>query len=123
MSEIITSAQVAERLGVSPATVRNWRRRGQGPEYINIGPKLVAYRIEAVEAYIEARSVMTSDPRPASKMALVLAELQHHPSGITATDMAQLTDTDSNTAATCMWRLTKAGQARRLSRGVYAPAK
>jgi excisionase family DNA binding protein len=29
----LTTPEVAEVLGVSPSTVRTWRRRGQGPAY------------------------------------------------------------------------------------------
>lgn len=33
MARLLTGSEVAKMLGVSPATVRSWRARGQGPKY------------------------------------------------------------------------------------------
>lgn len=33
MTRYLTGREVAERLGVSPVTIRSWRVRGQGPPY------------------------------------------------------------------------------------------
>lgn len=50
---LLTAAQVAVMLGVSGRTVEDWRatKRG-GPAWIKIG-KLVRYRLNAVENYLE----------------------------------------------------------------------
>ena len=36
-SPLIDEKQVAEMLGISPATLRTWRYKGRGPKYIKIG--------------------------------------------------------------------------------------
>ena len=41
---------IAERLGVSPFTVRAWRHKGQGPRFMKMG-RAVRYRAEDVEAF------------------------------------------------------------------------
>lgn len=41
VSELLTSAEVAHRLGVKPALLRTWRHRGQGPRWSRIGPAVV----------------------------------------------------------------------------------
>ncbi len=51
---------VAERLGVSQATVERWRRKGEGPDFVKFGDGPTApvrYREEDVEAYVESRRV------------------------------------------------------------------
>jgi excisionase family DNA binding protein len=48
----LSEAEVAERLGVSPFTVRAWRRRGHGPRFMKMG-RAVRYRPEDVDAYKE----------------------------------------------------------------------
>lgn len=47
----LTTAQLAERLGRKPTTVRTWRKRKIGPAYIQEGRRSVLYRLEDVEAW------------------------------------------------------------------------
>ena len=47
----LTTDQLAERLGVEPQTVRDWRVQDRGPAYIKDGGKLVRYRLADVEAW------------------------------------------------------------------------
>ena len=47
---VLSDAEVAERLGVSPFTVRAWRHKGQGPRFMKMG-RAVRYRPEDVEAF------------------------------------------------------------------------
>ena len=47
---VLSDAEVAERLGVSPFTVRAWRHKGQGPRFMKMG-RAVRYRAEDVEAF------------------------------------------------------------------------
>lgn len=46
--------QLARRWQVSPRTLERWRWLGQGPAYLKIGGR-VAYRLEDIEAYEQAR--------------------------------------------------------------------
>jgi excisionase family DNA binding protein len=48
----LSETEVAERLGVSPFTVRAWRHRGLGPRFMKMG-RAVRYRPEDVDAYKE----------------------------------------------------------------------
>lgn len=41
-------------LGVEPSTLVTWRKRKQGPAYIRVGHRTVRYRIEDVEAWLQA---------------------------------------------------------------------
>jgi predicted DNA-binding transcriptional regulator AlpA len=54
MEPLITEVELSERVQVSLACLRRWRLRGEGPQYIKVGP-LVRYRPEDVERWITAR--------------------------------------------------------------------
>jgi transcriptional regulator with XRE-family HTH domain len=58
----LTEAQTADRLGISAATLRNWRRLNKGPNYKKFG-RAVRYLAEDLEAYIAS-----SDPDPSSSV-------------------------------------------------------
>ncbi len=47
----MTSAEVAKRLGVSPQTIRNWRRAGKGPPFHGSPPRVFRYPKRAFEAW------------------------------------------------------------------------
>lgn len=53
---LLNEHEVAERLGISVATVRRWRLLRQGPKYRKVGAA-VRYRTEDVEAWLESRPV------------------------------------------------------------------
>ncbi|MFV8275834.1 helix-turn-helix transcriptional regulator [Mycobacteroides abscessus] len=54
-SDIITSAEAAEMLGVSPSTLATYRYRGTSPKYTKVGYRTVVYSRRDVERYIKAR--------------------------------------------------------------------
>ena len=54
----LTTAELAERLGVPEATVKKWRATGDGPAFVPVG-KHVRYRIQDVEAWEKKRLVTT----------------------------------------------------------------
>lgn len=54
-SDIITSAEAAEMLGVSPSTLATYRYRGTSPRYTRIGHRTVVYSRRDVERFIKAR--------------------------------------------------------------------
>lgn len=50
-ANLLTSDQLAERIGVAPGTVRQWRMRGEGPPFIKHTKKangMVRYRLADV---------------------------------------------------------------------------
>ena len=49
---VLSDIEVAERLGVSPFTVRAWRHKGQGPRFMKMG-RAVRYRSEDVSALVD----------------------------------------------------------------------
>jgi predicted DNA-binding transcriptional regulator AlpA len=51
MTSLLTEIQISEQLQVSLACLRRWRLRGEGPQYIKVGP-LVRYRPEDIDAWI-----------------------------------------------------------------------
>ncbi len=51
MNSLLTESQVSEKLQVSLACLRRWRLRGEGPQYIKVGP-LVRYRPEDVDGWL-----------------------------------------------------------------------
>jgi excisionase family DNA binding protein len=59
--EFLSVSQLAEWLGVSKATIYNWRYLGQGPRAVLVG-SAVRYRVSDVEEWLEAQA----DPQPAA---------------------------------------------------------
>jgi hypothetical protein len=51
--QFLTDMELAERLHVSINTVRSWRHRKTGPQYVKMN-KLVRYPVSAVEEFIAA---------------------------------------------------------------------
>lgn len=58
----LTTEDLAERLGVSPRTVEDWRRHNRGPGYLTVsgpaGKQKVRYRLADVEAWEESHLVV-----------------------------------------------------------------
>ena len=54
--ELKTEAELARKLGEEERTVRNWRYRGLIP-YLSLGHRSIRYRLDAVLAALEKRSV------------------------------------------------------------------
>ena len=54
MPPLLTTEQLAEYLGdVSTRTLEDWRLLGIGPDYVTLSPKMVRYRIAAVERWLD----------------------------------------------------------------------
>lgn len=49
---MIETEALAERLGISPHTLIQWRFKGIGPPYVKLG-KLVRYHVASVDKWIE----------------------------------------------------------------------
>jgi excisionase family DNA binding protein len=52
----LTTEELAERLGVSVTTVRDWRRDGRGPAYIRVG-SVIRYRETDIDKWERAKLV------------------------------------------------------------------
>jgi predicted site-specific integrase-resolvase len=48
----LTPREAAEKLGVHPGTLANWRNWGMGPKFFRFG-RFVRYRPEALKKYLE----------------------------------------------------------------------
>ena len=58
LPHLLTTSDLALRLGLRPETITTWRHQGHGPRYVKLGRR-VLYRAEDVVAWIEA-NVRTS---------------------------------------------------------------
>ncbi len=54
----LTEREVAERLGLSVATLRAWRHRGKGPRFLRLG-RAVRYLPSDVDDFVRASAVDT----------------------------------------------------------------
>lgn len=52
---LLTTAEVARLLGVSPATLERWRAAGRGPRYFRYG-RTVRYRYADLEAFVRTHT-------------------------------------------------------------------
>jgi excisionase family DNA binding protein len=64
MSEYMTVQEVAERVRSTPGAVYQWRSRGEGPQAIRMGKRLL-FRPADVEAWISAHA----EKEPATEVA------------------------------------------------------
>jgi len=61
---LLTEAQVADGLNISPRTLQQWRYKGGGPRYSKVG-SAVRYRPEDVAAWLAQQTrCSTADPGP-----------------------------------------------------------
>lgn len=60
MPEMLCQKDAALMLGVSWETLRQYRRRGAGPNWFRVANNVVRYRKSDVEAYLESRRVVTA---------------------------------------------------------------
>jgi hypothetical protein len=62
MAPLLTTAEAATYLAVSPRTLEDWRTRLVGPVYIKpAGTSTIRYRSEDLEAWID-QSIQTGKP-------------------------------------------------------------
>lgn len=55
VSSWLNEKQVAKITGMSLASVRRWRRLGQGPKWVRVGIAAVRYKDTDVTAWLESR--------------------------------------------------------------------
>jgi Helix-turn-helix domain len=67
---LLSEAQSAEFLGVTPRALQAWRQRGGGPSFVRISSRCVRYRRRDLIAWAEARlRTSTSEDGDAEKSA------------------------------------------------------
>ena len=54
-SSLFTPSELSDFLGVSLSTLERWRCQGEGPPFIKIGRRRIAYRSRAVRQWLEAQ--------------------------------------------------------------------
>ena len=54
---MLTPAEVAERVGVSTATLRSWRWKKAGPAYVKVSAQTVRYPEAELDAWLDSRRV------------------------------------------------------------------
>jgi predicted DNA-binding transcriptional regulator AlpA len=64
---VLRTPQAAEYVGLSASTLEKFRLNGNGPPYQKAGPKIVVYRLEDLDAWLNShRRRSTSDVGPAT---------------------------------------------------------
>ena len=58
---VLTPVQAARYLGISKDVLRLWRSQGKGPCHFRAGEKLIRYRRNDLDAWIEARLSAPAD--------------------------------------------------------------
>jgi predicted DNA-binding transcriptional regulator AlpA len=64
-SELLTAAELAEKLHKTAAALAQWRYKGVGPKFVKIGGG-VRYRASDVEAWLDAQTRTQTGPALAS---------------------------------------------------------
>ncbi|MHB1095571.1 MAG: helix-turn-helix transcriptional regulator [Gemmatimonadaceae bacterium] len=53
-SRMMRTPEAAQYVGCAPATLNKWRCVGGGPRFAKLGPRIVAYRVEDLDAWLAA---------------------------------------------------------------------
>jgi predicted DNA-binding transcriptional regulator AlpA len=62
VKRVLRTPQAADYVGLSPSTLEKFRLTGNGPPYQKAGPKIVVYRAEDLDAWLNVnRRCSTSD--------------------------------------------------------------
>jgi predicted DNA-binding transcriptional regulator AlpA len=59
LENLLTTPEVAGRLGVAEITLRKWRISGSGPRFIRCGAN-VRYRTADIESWVSSRTVAST---------------------------------------------------------------
>ena len=62
LADLLTAEEVADKTGLSPETLAQWRSQKRGISYLKIG-RAVRYDPSDVQTYLEGCRVSVSDPR------------------------------------------------------------
>lgn len=61
----LTTAQAAECCNLKVKMLERMRQNGIGPKYIKVGQRIIRYRQEDLDAWLEGNMCWTKDQRPA----------------------------------------------------------
>lgn len=50
--QLMTTRELAAKLGVTPNTLAIWRFRGMGPKWVRLGTRIVRYRPSDVDEFL-----------------------------------------------------------------------
>jgi hypothetical protein len=64
--ELLTAAEAGEILGISPATLANWRWAGKGPHYVRINQRTIRYPKSALADFAQTELIVRE---PAGEMS------------------------------------------------------
>ncbi|MBB5371999.1 helix-turn-helix transcriptional regulator [Acidocella aromatica] len=53
-ARLLTPREAAERLGATVEALERWRGRGGGPAFVKLSAKFVRYRLEDLDAFVQA---------------------------------------------------------------------
>ena len=53
--QLLSTEELAELLGVHPATLATWRHEGRGPKFVKVG-KVVRYRRGEIDAFLDSNT-------------------------------------------------------------------
>ena len=59
--KLLNEQEAAKLLGVTIAALQKWRQKKRGPTYIKISPRCVRYSPQAIEDFIDSKTVTTSN--------------------------------------------------------------
>jgi excisionase family DNA binding protein len=54
--QLLTTKQLAALLAVSEQLVEIWRHKGEGPDWVVLGPRCIRYKRSAVLAWLNTRA-------------------------------------------------------------------
>jgi predicted DNA-binding transcriptional regulator AlpA len=60
MNGLLDTKEASHILCVSPSLMKRWRAEGQGPKFVMLGPKLIRYTPEGIQAYINGLAMLSS---------------------------------------------------------------
>jgi len=61
---LLCTARAADFLNLHKSTLEHWRTQGTGPNFVRVGPKIVRYRTEDLDAYLAAN--VNKETRPSA---------------------------------------------------------
>jgi excisionase family DNA binding protein len=59
--QLLTTAEAATYLSLSPRTLESWRSQLRGPQYVKVSGKAIRYRPEDLEQWVN-ESIETGQP-------------------------------------------------------------
>lgn len=62
LPSLLDERRAAEFLGVTPACMRAWRFRQQGPAYVRLNGRLVRYEMSELRSYLSSAKVEPGEP-------------------------------------------------------------